>query len=102
MTNKVDSKDKTILGGLLVGGYMLMGFLSFFIKIPAENVNIVLGIMSTLGPVIGVIAMAVWPRGTEADQKTIQNLSEKVPPVTVPVEEITPKELINDQQGKVL
>lgn len=83
---------KSALAALLFMGYLAIVAASLVIAVPPTSENIVLQGLAVLGPIIGVIASNMWPKGNDTDRNTIQSLVDKVPPTSG---QMTPKEAYN-------
>ncbi len=94
MTNSdIMNVAKVSLAGVLFVGYYIIMIIALFAGIPPGSENIVLQGIAMIGPVIGAVASNMFPKNedrTEGDQKTITTLVDKVPPTTVPSDQLTP------------
>ena len=81
-TNDWLNLGKFILAGLIFIGYFLILILSMVLTLPENSGTIVLQGLAVLGPVIGGIAYSLWPKGNDQDRQIINDLANKVPPIT--------------------
>lgn len=87
--------DKFIFGIVILLGYMVGWLLTGFIYMSPEQAQLFSQGLATLGPVVGLIAAAIWKFGKdelEERQSLAQTnsvLADKIPPATVPKEELT-------------
>ena len=98
--NDLMNLSKVVLAGILFIGYYVIMVIALFIGVPAGSENIVLQGIAMIGPVIGAVASNMFPKNedrTRTDSDTISTLADKVPPPTVPPENLsTPRETTDD------
>lgn len=90
--NNLMNVGKLALAGVLFVGYYILVIAALFAGVPPGSENIVLQAIAMIGPVIGAVASNMFPKNedrTHEDGKTIATLVDKVPPQTVPKEELT-------------
>ena len=65
--------ERILLGVAIIGGYLILGGLSFFIQMDnAQNVH---DVLEVLGPVVGMIANAVF-RSDKVDKANADSVSQ--------------------------
>lgn len=99
--------DKFIFGTIIILGYMVGWLITGFVGMTAEQAQLFAQGLATLGPVVGMIAASIWKFAKDEleDRKnlsqTITTLADKAPPVTVPIEDLTPKEYLDEPSNLV-
>lgn len=94
--------DKFIFGIIIILGYMAGWIGTGFVAMTAEQAQLYAQGLATLGPVVGMIAASIWKFAKDELEErknlshTINTLADKAPPVTVPFENLTPKEYLDD------
>lgn len=91
--------EKLVLGTILAGGFIVIAILSLVLGIETGVATIIATVLATLGSLLGIIVASAWPKGDSADKETIKSLAEKVPPPTVPVEDIQGTVKDDSKQG---
>lgn len=82
--------EKLLLGFLIIAGYVVLSILLIFLGVPPGNEQLIAQALGILGPIVGVIAAGAWPKNSTSAQMddTMKTLVDKVPPTTVPGEEL--------------
>lgn len=94
--------DKFIFGTIIILGYMVGWLITGFVGMTPEQAQLFAQGLATLGPVVGMIAASIWKFAKDEleDRKTlsqtITTLADKAPPSTVPFEDLTFKDGMND------
>jgi hypothetical protein len=99
MVKKTDEdwwrNEKILFGLIIILGYVFGWILTGFLLLTPEQAQLYSQGMATLGPIVGVIAGAIWKFAKDELEErrnlaqTNSVLADKIPPATVPKEELT-------------